>query len=177
MYYFFIKYIAAKEFGFSDAERDEKLGGNLSLAFFLLGAPASVYIGYLTDRVNRIYLMTFVVILGATPAMLVFVLREYWHLFILRALTGTAIGGLLPLMFSLLGDLFPAEQRASASVVVSVASGIGIFLGQTTAGLIGPIHGWRFPYVILALPSIPLVFMLSCCVKEPKRGSTEVREN
>ena len=32
---------AAEEFGFENDERDKRLGGDIALAFFLLGAPAS----------------------------------------------------------------------------------------------------------------------------------------
>ena len=40
---------AAKEFGFNDMERDEKLGGHIAIAFFLVGAPASFIVGCLAD--------------------------------------------------------------------------------------------------------------------------------
>ena len=41
--------IAADEFGFDDEEKDRKLGGDIALAFFLLGAPASFVIGCMAD--------------------------------------------------------------------------------------------------------------------------------
>jgi hypothetical protein len=43
----------ATEFGMSDEERDWKLGGWTSAAFFLVGSPFSVIIGHLTDTSNR----------------------------------------------------------------------------------------------------------------------------
>ena len=57
----------AHEFGFNDKERDEKLGGDLALAFFVIGAPASLLIGWLTDKFQRNYLFCAVILLGEAP--------------------------------------------------------------------------------------------------------------
>lgn len=54
----------ANDFGFNDEERDKYLGGFISAAFFLLGAPAALIVGYLSDVTNRTRLLFWVVILG-----------------------------------------------------------------------------------------------------------------
>ena len=54
----------ADDFGFDAAERDKYLGGFISAAFFLLGAPAALIIGYLSDVTKRTHLLFWVVILG-----------------------------------------------------------------------------------------------------------------
>lgn len=54
----------AEDFGFTDAQRDKYLGGVISAAFFLLGAPAALLIGYLSDTMNRAKLLFWVVVLG-----------------------------------------------------------------------------------------------------------------
>lgn len=54
----------AEDFGFADAQRDKYLGGVISAAFFLLGAPAALLIGYLSDTMNRAKLLFWVVVLG-----------------------------------------------------------------------------------------------------------------
>ena len=69
--------------------------------------------------------------------MLTYFVVSYWQLFVLRALTGISIGGCLPLVFNLLGDLFAAQHRASVLSGVLIATGAGTALGQTLAGLVG----------------------------------------
>ncbi len=59
--------------------------------------------------------------------------REYWQFFLLRAMTGVAVGGCFPLVFSLLGDLYPPRRRAAVSAVVQIATGIGLAVGQVRA--------------------------------------------
>ena len=55
---------AAEEFGFSEREKDVKLGGWLQLAFFVVGSPASLVIGWLADKpsIPRTRLFFFTVI-------------------------------------------------------------------------------------------------------------------
>lgn len=55
---------------------------------------------------------------------------ELWQFFLVRMLTGISIGGCFPLVFSLLGDLFPVSQRAAMSAIVQIAIGGGIGGGQ-----------------------------------------------
>jgi MFS family permease len=45
-------------------------------------------------------------------------------------LTGIAVGGSFPLVFSLLGDLYPSSARAGMSAAVQIATGLGIGGGQ-----------------------------------------------
>jgi MFS family permease len=55
---------------------------------------------------------------------------ELWQFFVLRMLTGVAVGGCFPLVFSLLGDLFPVSQRSAMAALVQIAVGAGIGGGQ-----------------------------------------------
>ena len=187
----------ARDFNFTDAQRDKYLGGVISAAFFLLGAPAALLIGYLSDTMNRAKLLFWVVLLGRFsspleqfglhtssefscmlvnphqcpawqntdkgrpqnqafqqsnlpgdsshglqcagegPCLLTYFVTSYWQLFVLRALTGISVGGCLPLVFNLLGDLFDAQHRANVLSGVLIATGAGTAIGQALAGLIG----------------------------------------
>ncbi len=78
---------------------------------------------------------------GEGPCLLTYFVTTYWQLFVLRALTGISIGGCLPLVFNLLGDLFDAQHRANVLSGVLIATGAGTAIGQALAGLIGSAHG------------------------------------
>lgn len=58
-----------------------------------------------------------------------------WQFFLIRMLTGIAVGGCFPLVFSLLGDLFPISQRSAMAALVQIAVGAGIGGGQVGAAL------------------------------------------
>ncbi|PRW58958.1 MFS family transporter: sugar [Chlorella sorokiniana] len=105
--------------------------------------------------------------------MLTIFVTNYWQLFTLRLLTGIALGGALPVVFSLLGDLYDTSRRAGVSSMVQLATGIGLAAGQGIAGFVGPAWGWRWPFVIVSVPAVAAAtFMLYTC-HEPKRGGTE----
>jgi MFS family permease len=65
---------------------------------------------------------------------------QLWQFFLLRMLTGIAVGGCFPLVFSLLGDLFPPSRRAAMAAVVQVAVGAGIGGGQVRAAAAAAAH-------------------------------------
>lgn len=64
-------------------------------------------------------------------------MTSYWQLLLLRLLTGISLGGILPLILSLLGDLFPAGQRSAVAAVVQLSTGAGMAVGQMIAGFLG----------------------------------------
>lgn len=55
---------ARPDFGFDDEERDKYLGGYIAAAFYMVGAPAALLFGYLSDTVNRRNLLFAAVLLG-----------------------------------------------------------------------------------------------------------------
>ncbi|GAX82743.1 hypothetical protein CEUSTIGMA_g10169.t1 [Chlamydomonas eustigma] len=164
---------AAAFFNMSETQKDIFLGGYISAAFFAVGAPAALLVGWYTDKVNRRNLLFAVAIFGQAPNMCTIFVTEYWQFFVLRLLTGISVGGVFPLLYSLLGDLFPISQRAMVSAFILIATGAGVFVGQMLAGLIGPAAGWRLPFVIISVPAIMVACVMQLTTQEPPRGVCE----
>lgn len=165
--------LIAQEFGFSDVEKDQKLGGEVAVWFWMLGGVVSLGVGWLTDRVNRRNLYALTLIIGALPCFLTGYARTYDELLLCRALTGIGIGGAIPLLYSLIGDLYPANKRGNATATIGFAMGLGIAMGQLLAGMLGPEHGWRLPFLIVGAPNFLLAFVFLAAVREPVRGQSE----
>ncbi|PSC76649.1 MFS family transporter: sugar [Micractinium conductrix] len=163
----------ATDFGFDEAQRDRMLGGVIAAAFYLVGAPAALLFGWLSDHVNRKRLLFAAVVLGEGPCMLTIFVTNYWQLFTLRLLTGIALGGALPVVFSLLGDLYDPSLRAGVSSIVQLSTGVGLAVGQGIAGFAGPAIGWRWPFFIVSVPAMIVACVMLLVCKEPKRGGTE----
>ncbi|KAI3438564.1 hypothetical protein D9Q98_000991 [Chlorella vulgaris] len=163
----------AADFNFDDKQRDRMLGGFIAAAFYMVGAPAALLFGWLSDKVSRKRLLFAAVMLGEGPCILTIFVHHYWELLILRLLTGIALGGALPVVFSLLGDLYDPSRRAGVSSIVQLSTGIGLAMGQGIAGFVGPALGWRWPFVIVSLPAIAVSFLMLFTCREPLRGGTE----
>lgn len=163
----------ADEFGFTEEERDRKLGGDIALAFFLLGAPASFLVGCLADQSDRSILFAWTVGIGEGACLATFWTRTYTQLYICRAITGFSIGGAIPLIYSVLGDLFVAEDRHAVSAVIGIGTGCGIAFGQGVAGFLGPTFGWRVPFLVVSIPALICAALVLFTVPDPPRGNME----
>lgn len=47
------------------------------------------------------------------------------------------MGGTLPLIYSLVGDLFDVKKRAPVAAAIQVATGVGLAAGQAISGFVG----------------------------------------
>lgn len=164
----------ADEFGFDDHQRDKKLGGDIALAFFVLGAPVAFIVGCLADQVsNRMVLFGWTVGIGEGACLMTYFAKSYRVLYACRAVTGFSMGGALPLIYSVLGDWFEARDRHIVSAVVGVGTGLGVAFGQGLAGYLGPRFGWRLPFVLVSVPALLCAVLVVFTLPEPKRGAQE----
>ena len=139
----------ADEFGMSDVERDEKLGGELAMGLFLLGAPAALALGAAADAHDRVRLFAAILVVGGAASAGTAFATTYGALFWWRALTGVSLGASLPVTFSLLADLFSPSMRTAASSRVGVAMSAGAGFGQFVSGFLGAALGWRAPFLFV----------------------------
>ncbi|CAB1112629.1 unnamed protein product [Ectocarpus sp. CCAP 1310/34] len=165
----------AEEFGFNEEEKDRHLGGDIAVAFFGFGAPASVLVGWLTDVIDRRKLFVAIVALGEMGTLATVFVTTFSQLFWTRAITGVAIGGGMPLVYSILGDLVSSTGRTEASGLIGIAIGMGLGLGQVVAGFTGSSTslGWRLPFLLMALPCFALALLVLVATRDPARGRLE----
>ena len=121
----------AEEFEISDEERDARLGGDVSIAFFIVGGPVGIVAGWYTDRYPRNIMYGTVALIGSIGSFLTFCVTSHATLLMARAVTGISIGGASPVLFSLLSDLFSVDKR---NLVVALV-GFSISLGKLVKSL------------------------------------------
>jgi MFS family permease len=165
----------AKEFGFNNEERDQKLGGDIAFGFFVVGGPVALLVGYFADTVNRCILFGVVILLGETACFATYWVKTYNQLYICRILTGISVGGATPVIYSLLADYYPTAggSRIFVSTLIGIGMNIGISFGQFIAGFVGPKYGWKLPFLIVSIPSIICATLVILTAKEPRRGGQE----
>ena len=162
----------AHEIGMNDVQRDEKLGGELAMGLFLLGAPAALAIGACADRYPRKLLLVLILAVGGAASLGTALARSYSDLFWMRALTGVSLGSALPVTFSLVGDMFAPSQRTAASGRVGVAMSAGVGFGQAMSGFLGAaLDSWRAPFVVVGVLFVALAFVVWIAFVEPRRGA------
>ena len=142
----------ARDFGMNDDERDRYLGAVTQFGFFIIGGGAALTLGPLADKYPRVRLMAIVVIMGNLPLTFTPMIPHgntgFHYFFITRVLTGISIGGSMPLVYSLCGDLFPPQLRSVSASCIGVSIAGGTAIGQLLAGFIGPVYGWRWTFFL-----------------------------
>ena len=163
----------ADEFGFNDIERDIKLGGEISLVFWLIGGFVTLFFGYFTDILSRKKLLIISILIGEIPCFLTGFVQTYEQFFWLRALTGIGIGAIIPITYSLLADYFPSNMRSAATGYLGLVVGLGIGGGQLLAGITGPEFGWKICFIIVAVPNFIFLLLYALFATEPIRGKSD----
>ncbi|MCB1143778.1 MAG: MFS transporter [Leptospiraceae bacterium] len=168
----------AGSFGITEqSDIDWYIGGIIPIAFFILGGIVSVSMGYFSQKYSRKNLLLISVLMGEIPCFLTAYSNSYQEFFFYRTLCGFGLGGVFPILFSIVGDYFSTRSRVTATAYVSLAMGLGIGVGQMVGGILGehdPLNGWRTSFVYMSVPSFffALIYFLFC--EEPKRGGSEL---
>lgn len=162
----------ATMWNYSSVERDEYLGGQLTLIFYAPGVIFAILFGYLSGIYPRNDLFVILIIVTAIPTFFTTWINSFHQLAWARGITGMGIGGVLPVVYSLVGDWFPADQRSAATAYVTAACGGGILVGQIVAASLGHFD-WRWPFLFFSIPMLICAGIFYYTTEEPKRGLNE----
>lgn len=98
---------------------------------------------------------------------------NYLSLFVARLGVGIGEASCAPAATSLIGDLFPARQRARAIAVFMLGLPLGNLLGNMVSAQIAA-YGWRAPFFFACVPGL-LLAILAAFMVEPVRGAVDAR--
>jgi predicted MFS family arabinose efflux permease len=153
-----------KEFHLSDTSL-----GLLGTVFTLMYAVVGLPFGRLSDKWYRTRLIAvgtaFWSILTAASGLA----HSYAQLFISRLGVGIGEATCAPASQSLIGDLFPPQQRARAMGIFMLGLPAGLCLAYFIAGAIGAAWGWRAAFLCACAPGL-LFAILALRIREPVRG-------
>lgn len=155
------------QFGFSDTQ-----AGFLPFADVLAGAAVVVFAGRLADRVNRTKLLTILMVVWAATSALTGAIQRFAHLFVLRTALGMMTTIDDPTSSSLLADFYPARLRHKAFSWRLVAPILGGAFGTLAAGIVIDQAGWRWAFIVGAIPAAVLIYFVSR-LPEPARGASD----
>ncbi|WP_316740790.1 MFS transporter [Streptomyces sp. MK7] len=135
----------------------------------LSGAVFTIPAGLLTDRTRRTRLLAVSVVLWAAAMLLAGASTSYLWLLTSRAALGAVTATAGPTIASLVGDYFPAKDRARMYGLILAGDLAGTGFGFALSGSIGSSLTWRFAFWWLVIPGIVLVRFIHR-LPEPARG-------
>lgn len=159
-----------KEWGLSDGAI-----GMLGTSFTLLYAAVGLPLGRLTDKATRKRVLAGGVFVWSALTAASGLAMNYWQLFALRLGVGVGEASCAPAATSLIGDLYPANQRAKALSIFMLGLPVGIALSYAVSGSVAHAYGWRAAFYVAGLPGL-LCTLGVLFLREPKRGATEIHD-
>jgi MFS family permease len=146
--------------------------GMLAAAFSLVGGLATLPVGVLADRVRRVRLIGFAVVLWSMTMGVTAGSVSFAMLFVSRMALGIVTAAAGPPVSSLIGDLYPIDRRSQALSWVRSGELVGAGAGFLVSGLVVAVFSWRAVFVVLALAGVAVAWAVARR-PEPRRGATE----
>lgn len=115
--------------------------------FTVIAAP---FWGKLSEKISSNKLLIIAASIGSVCYALHFVLYEPLSVMIVRAFLGFALGGILPLIYTLVSHNSPLERRGGIMGFASSAQILGNLIGPILSGLIALHYGVRLGFLISA---------------------------
>jgi MFS family permease len=144
------------------------LGSIFTVIYAFVGLP----LGTLSDKWYRNRLIALGTLFWSLLTAATGFAQNYAQIFIARLGVGVGEATCAPAGQSLIGDLFPPNQRAKAMGVFMLGLPAGIFLAYISAGAIATRFGWRAAFWFACIPGVILALM-ALRMQEPARGALD----
>ncbi|MEZ5998152.1 MAG: MFS transporter [Hyphomonas sp.] len=154
---------------------DTQLGMLTGLAFALFYATLGIPIAMWADRGDRRTIISLALAIWSGMTALSGLAQNYWHLLLARMGVGVGEAGGTPPATSIISDLYPPKDRATALGVYTTGIGLGILAGFIIGGYVYELWGWRAAFFLAGVPGILLALLVRFTLKEPARGAIEAR--
>ncbi len=153
--------------------RDWQLGFVSGTAFAVLYVFMGIPLSRFADRTHRVRLLGLCLAAWSAMTAACGLITGFVQLALARV--GVAIGeaGGYPTSLSLISDLYPAERRATVTSIFLSATTAGALVSLVIGGILNEALGWRWTFVIAAIPGLILCAVLLFTVREPARGAMD----
>ncbi len=149
---------------------DTQMGLLSGVAFAIFYAVFGIPIARWADRGNRRSLLAVGIALWSLMTAVTGASRSFFQVLVTRI--GVGVGetsGGAP-VHSLLSDVFPPQQRATALAIYTAGAQLGGVLGLTLGGWLEQKYGWRMAFVWMGLPGLVVALLVRATIDEPPRG-------
>lgn len=158
---FMLRFIV-KDLGLTGPEGASLVTGTLVGA--VLGG---IGFGMLSDRLGRVRVLTWTIVLFAVFTGLCALAHGYWDLLLYRTVAGLGLGGEFGIGMALVAEAWPDAQRARASSYVGLGWQAGVLGAALLTPAALPLIGWRGMFVVGLFPAVA-AYLIRRGLHEPK---------
>ncbi len=154
---------------------DWQLGLLSGFAFAVFYVTMGVPIARIADKGVRRNVISFSLALWSAMTALCGMVNHFWQLLLARIGVGVGEAGCSPPAHSIISDMFPPEERATALSIYNMGINFGVFIGFLAGGWINEYLGWRYAFIAVGIPGVFFAIFVRLTLKEPPRGLSEVK--
>ena len=159
---------------------DSQLGLLTGFAFAVFYVTAGIPIARWADHANRRNIVAGSLFIWSFMTALSGLVQNYAQLVLARIGVGIGEAGGSPPSHSIISDMYPKEERASALGVYSMGIPLGImaayFATAMLMGSSGEDVNWRRIFIFLGLTGVALAVLVKLVLREPVRGAMEFND-
>jgi MFS family permease len=150
--------------------------GNIDIGLLVtastgIGALATLPMGILADRINRVKLLAASIFLWSAAMAVSGVANSFGMLLVTRLALGAVIATVTPVIASLTGDYFSPGMRGRVWGYILSGELIGAAFGILISGEIAAVASWHFSFWALSMVGFLLALAIWQWLPEPPRGS------
>jgi MFS family permease len=134
-------------------------GASLVTATLVGAVIGGVGFGMLSDRLGRVRILTWTIVLFAVFTGMCALSQGYWDLLIYRTLSGVGLGGEFGIGMALVAEAWPASKRGRASSYVGLGWQSGVLAAALLTPILLPVIGWRGMFAIGVFPAVAAYFI------------------
>jgi predicted MFS family arabinose efflux permease len=157
--------------------QDSQLGMLTGLAFAAFYATLGIPVAMWADRGNRRNIIALALTIWSAMTALCGIAQTFWHLLLARMGVGVGEAGGTPPATSMIADLYPPQERATALGVYTSGIGLGIMAGFALGGYVYELWGWRAAFFVAGIPGLLLALTVRFAIPEPVRGLADQRKD
>lgn len=162
-----------KDLGLTNTE----LGLLIGLAFAIFYTLVAIPIAWLADRYSRVNILSMALATWSGFTALTGLATNFMQIGIARMGVGIGEAGGSPPSHSIISDMYPKEERASALGIYSMGIPLGImaayFATAMLMGASGEEVNWRRIFIFLGITGVVLAAIVKLTLREPSRGAME----
>ncbi|MFP4624357.1 MAG: MFS transporter [Gemmatimonadota bacterium] len=135
-------------------------------AYLLTSTTTVPLFGKLADLYGRRRIYIISGLLFMAGAALCGVAQTFEQLIVYRAIQGLGAGGVMPVAITLIGDIYPLEERGKVQGMFSAVWGVSSLVGPAAGGLITDLLTWRWVFYINIPFGLASLLMLQLWLRE-----------
>jgi MFS family permease len=110
--------------------------------------------GILSDRLGRVRVLTWTIVLFAVFTGMCALAQGYWDLLAYRAIAGVGLGGEFGIGMALVAETWPSDKRGRATSYVGLGWQLGVLAAALVTPILLPVIGWRGMFAVGVFPAV-----------------------